>query len=106
MSTYEVEGMSDFERQFVDCSVAIEQFPFESRLSLEPLFSFWEEAARGERPCTHPVLANEIEEYELEDLQGVHGLRAFRVTVNVEAGASEEINPAEVETAVNEFSIA
>jgi len=46
-------------------------------------------------------LTDEVEDLDLEDLQGVHGLKALRVTVDTRASATEEqIAPEEVEEAV------
>ncbi len=46
-------------------------------------------------------LTDELENFDLEDLQGVHGLKAFRVTVNMETSVTEpRVLPEEVEKAV------
>jgi hypothetical protein len=50
-------------------------------------------------------LKDEIEDVELEDMQGVQGLRALRITVNLQKGVqSEEIVPESVEQAIREMS--
>ncbi len=46
-------------------------------------------------------LTDELEEFDLEDLQGVHGLKALRVEVDVEAAAlKQEILPEHVREAI------
>ena len=50
-------------------------------------------------------LMEQIEDAELEDLQGVLGLRALRITVNLQKGEqSEELVPESVEQAIREMS--
>lgn len=49
-------------------------------------------------------LQREVENLELEDLQGVHGLRALRVAVNLNAPAGDSVSMAEVGETVRTLS--
>ncbi len=46
----------------------------------------------------------EVENLELEDLQGIHGLRALRVTVNLDKPAVDQVSMAEVSDTVRALS--